>query len=261
MNRLTERIKLIKEGDSFKDRFFILIFSGLSLVFRPFTKEGTRFLFKDVIINTKEGKFLCRKKKDDVSIFMGYDDKIGQNINLEEGTFVDIGSHIGKYTSKIGRKKGTQVISIELMSDNFKVLKRNSALNNLNNVILLNVGCSDKDGKVEVFSPKNGNSTVGNSLISNSSSRRIGLLEVKKLDSIVRELNIKRVDLIKIDVEGAEYEVFNGALETLKKFHPKIVFEISNKKNFLSIISLLNPLGYKIKKIDSSNALAEYVKE
>lgn len=48
----------------------------------------------------------------------------------------------------------------------------------------------------------------------------------RRIDDVVQELALQRVDAIKIDVEGAEVSVLRGALSTLKRFHPKIVVEV-----------------------------------
>ena len=68
------------------------------------------------------------------------------------------------------------------------------------------------------------------------------------LDSIVRKLELKRVDLVKIDVEGAELEVLKGGIETIHRFHPKIIVEVHEwlgvKGN--KIIQLLKKYGYKL---------------
>jgi len=66
-------------------------------------------------------------------------------------------------------------------------------------------------------------------------------------------LKIKKVDLIKIDVEGAESLVLNGALKTLKNSHPKIILEAWDKEHLDKVKEILKPFNYKIKKIDNFN--------
>ena len=48
----------------------------------------------------------------------------------------------------------------------------------------------------------------------------------RPIDDVVRELNLTRVDAMKVDVEGAEVYVLRGTVKTLKRFHPKVVIEI-----------------------------------
>ena len=77
-----------------------------------------------------------------------------------------------------------------------------------------------------------------------------------KLDTIVKRNKIKNIDLIKIDVDGAEADVFNGALKTLRKYRPKLIFEAWDKAHLNKAIKILKPLRYKIKKISSQDYFA-----
>lgn len=256
MNKIVSRLKLIYWGDSLKDKFFLTLFSLLS----PLKKEGTDFLFKDVIINIPYGKFISRKKKDDISIFMGYDDSLKDYLTLKEGVFLDIGSHIGKYAIKVGNELNNsgKVIAIELMPDNYKILKLNIGLNHLGNVIPLNLGCDSEDGEKNIYGSSNNHSTVSYSLLNSDESKFFGIIPVKRIDTIVSEQKLDRLDLIKIDVEGAELSVLNGGLKSFKKFKPRIIIETDREK-IGKIKDLLKPLGYEISEIDGTNLFAKPV--
>ena len=64
---------------------------------------------------------------------------------------------------------------------------------------------------------------------------------------IIDKNNLKRVDFIKIDTEGAEYEILTESIKTIKKFKPAIYCEITRKKN--NIKKLLAKCGYEFFKI------------
>ena len=69
------------------------------------------------------------------------------------------------------------------------------------------------------------------------------------MDSI--DLNIKNIDILKIDVEGYSYEVLQGAKETINKFNPIIQLEVLSRKEEYDksredIIMFLNDLDYKL---------------
>jgi len=73
------------------------------------------------------------------------------------------------------------------------------------------------------------------------------------IDGFVRENNIDRLDLIKIDTDGNELSVLRGAMEVLCDFRPVIVFEIAtylldeNQESFYEdFLKLLTPIGYKV---------------
>jgi hypothetical protein len=81
-------------------------------------------------------------------------------------------------------------------------------------------------------------------------------INVEKLDSIISRLQVRRVDLIKIDVEGAELDVLRGSQRILKDYHPKIICECLSKKSEKEIRKLLKKFKYNIKRVDEENIFA-----
>jgi hypothetical protein len=77
-----------------------------------------------------------------------------------------------------------------------------------------------------------------------------GFVEVplKRLDSVVKELRLKRVDAIKIDVEGAEIQVLKGAVNTITKFRPLIIIEVRNR-NIDEFKQMMENLKYSCEKL------------
>jgi hypothetical protein len=79
----------------------------------------------------------------------------------------------------------------------------------------------------------------------------VQMVSVETLDNIINNLATTRVDVIKIDVEGAELQVLKGATETLKAFRPKIVMEINPSAlaaadtSPLELVDFLNSFDYK----------------
>jgi len=132
-------------------------------------------------------------------------------------------------------------------------LKKNAALNKLNNIHLLNAACFKVDGKIPLFFTNN--YTTLHSIYFRRGYKKI-FVNALKLDTIVSQLKVKNVDLIKIDVEGAEKDVIKGAEVTLHRFHPRIVFEAWDEKRFNQMHCFLRNYNYQIKKIDEENYLA-----
>jgi hypothetical protein len=64
---------------------------------------------------------------------------------------------------------------------------------------------------------------------------------LRRLDSVVEELKLKHVDVIKIDVEGAEIQVLKGAMNTIARFKPFLIIEVRDRNvdEFLQIIERL----------------------
>ena len=72
------------------------------------------------------------------------------------------------------------------------------------------------------------------------------------IDNFVKLNQLARIDFIKIDVEGYEYKVLKGAIETIKKFSPTIILEFNQYSRSLSNINVhefndfIKPLNYNV---------------
>jgi len=174
-------------------------------------------------------------------------------IEMEE-VFIDLGAGIGKYSIIIGNMMGNKgkVIAIEPEPKNFKILKKNIELNSLTNVIPINLACSKNEEKHFFYLDNKG--VQGHSLIKRTKIKKI--IKTKRLDNVLKDLKIKKVDLMKIDVEGAEADVLEGARATLRKNHPKIIFEAWDENYLDKVKKILKAFNYKIKQIAEQNYLA-----
>ena len=169
--------------------------------------------------------------------------KIIPNLLVNCNRAIDIGANVGVWSYWLS-KYAKQVESFEPNPKIFNALK-NIKIKNVNSY---NVALSNKSGSVDLLIPKGskGFSNQGASLSSikvQGEHKRISI-EAKCLD----EYNFLDVDFIKIDVEGHEHEVIEGAQETIKKFKPTMVIEMEEKHNQIPIedqISSVEKLGYK----------------
>ena len=134
-------------------------------------------------------------------------------------TIVDVGAYFGYY-SLIGAKflNGTgRVIAFEPVPRNYQLLLKNIQQNQFKNIVPVQKALSDTKGTRELFldARNYGNCSFSERSVSQSLSPIA--VETVTLDSYLKELAIQRVDLLKIDVEGAEYLVLEGAKETLQQ--------------------------------------------
>lgn len=164
--------------------------------------------------------------------------------NLNIGIFIDIGAHIGKYSIFLS-KYFSKIIAIEPDKNNFNLLSKNVKTNRLENKILpFNIAILDKEKVVWFFEYED---SVKSSIKSSENEMPINKYKVRStsLDKLVEKLGIdtEKIRLIKIDVEGAEFEVIKGAVKTLKNSKPILLIEI--KKNKFKILKLLKHLGYR----------------
>jgi hypothetical protein len=110
--------------------------------------------------------------------------------------------------------------------------------------------------KIPIDTIDSGLSTFGETPLRFRYDNKSGEYEVfevdcKKLDTVVNEMNLKKIDYIKIDTEGSERNILLGAEETLKEYKPSILmeFETQNTSQFgyerEELIELLKSYGYK----------------
>lgn len=140
---------------------------------------------------------------------------------------VDVGAHLGIYTLKVASQVGTsgKIIAIEPNKPNFSLLTQNIKLNNLSNVVPLNVALANEKRKMRLYTHKD----------SRAHSIRVrgelGFDEVEALplDDLLSDLGISKVDLLKINAEGAELMILDGAKDSLDGISRIVVTTHSNE--------------------------------
>lgn len=148
------------------------------------------------------------------------------------GTFMDVGAHIGYYSLWAATIVGPRghVISIEPNPQTLPKLKGNIEASNARMVSVWPVACADKESTLQFYAAPGSN--TGESSFSKENASQEGAapmaysVQARPLDAIVKEAKLERVDVIKIDVEGAEFEVLQGASKTLDTFRPVLIIEL-----------------------------------
>ena len=128
---------------------------------------------------------------------------------LKEGMVcLDIGSNIGYFAtleSKLVGRDG-KVISIEPSPPNFKYLQKNVKLQKINNIETHNIACGDKDGTVKfaVSNRSNWSRVLSENENDSTYNENLTIVEVpiKKIDTFLIENPQKKIDLIRMDIEG-----------------------------------------------------------
>ena len=175
----------------------------------------------------------------------------------------DLGAHIGYYTliaSKYIKENG-KVYAFEPFPINFEKLAVHKKINLLENVIISNAAVAAIDGELS-FS--NNSNDSANTYIENSYMfKNFNHIQVKAvtLDNLVMSGQYLPPDLIKMDVEGAELDVLNGAVGILKKYHPKIFLSTHNCQNqgiHKKCIEFLTNLQYSFRYFDLHKRQTEF---
>ena len=180
-----ERITIIPHGD-----LWILVYRGLRL-FAPKEKNlPPRYLSTIYREYCKDG---FEAERDNVVL--------------------DVGASMGWFTIPATLKVGGtgMVIAVEPEPTNLAFLKVN--VSKLDNVLLVEKCVWNRKGKIKLFA---GPTTLTHSVIRPHFKSNYVWVQADTLDNIVSELGVDKVDFIKIDVEGAELEVLEGAERVLK---------------------------------------------
>src|SRR5919106_5466064 len=191
----------------------------------------------------------------------GRENDIIELFNPAEGNIViDAGAHVGRYTllgSKLVGRSG-KVIAVEPHPGSFQLLKRNLQINaSNNNVITLNCAayCQDMQHLRLFLAGEDCGNTLYNTVMESrdaSSTEKFVSVPALKLDSIVQYAGIQphEINWIKIDVEGAEYEVLQGAQNILSNSKDiAVLIEVHNLQNNEN---LYNPIIDMLKKYEFS---------
>lgn len=153
---------------------------------------------------------------------------------------IDCGSHIGIsviYLSSICND--ASIIAFEPDKNNFALLQRNIKSHNLNNVILKNEAVWKEDEYLNFSTDSN----MGSKLIHNETGFNDKLVKATRLKNIIN----KKVDFLKLDIEGAEYEVLLDIKDNLH-FVEKLFIEYhgsyQQNNELLEILQIINQKGF-----------------
>ena len=213
-------------------------------------------------------------KVDEVELVMNQDDAIvcgALSLGVYEGGFrrllrstlqpgmtvVDVGANIGLYTAIMGKAVGPtgRVIAIEPEVRNSGFIRRTLELNRLANAKVFQVALSNVTGPGLLF--LNEENKADHRIFAKGSKRDSVPVDCYRLDDLLAGEKIERVDVMKIDVQGAEELAIQGALGTLKS-NPRIrVFMefwpwgIANAGgNPRTLLATLRGLGFQIYEIE-----------
>lgn len=162
----------------------------------------------------------------------------------ENDVVIDCGSNMGLF-SVIASQKADCVYAFEPVPATQKYLKR--VIENYANVKLCSYALSDYNG--DALFTSDDESNFSNHMITGNDSESAVRVDVIELDKYVEENQIKQVDFIKADIEGAERAMLRGAKNVLRKFGPKLAiceYHLPDDPEVLeSIIKEANP-KYKV---------------
>lgn len=145
------------------------------------------------------------------------------------GIFVDVGANIGVHTVAAACLVGPEgrVLALEASPLNHELLEANIAANGCQQVVAWQTGVWDGDQSLQVMHLPEG---PGWSYLSEGAPDPKGVafsVPCATLDALVQRAGLSRVDLLKVDVEGAEPHVLRGAAQVLTTLRPDLLLEIN----------------------------------
>lgn len=171
------------------------------------------------------------------------------NYELKPGdVFIDGGAYVGLFTIYASKKVGRRgkVIAFEPHPSNYEKLQKGIKLNDLKNVILISKGIWSEN----TISEFDISSEVGASFFYRHKKRnKLIKVPLVKLDTELEKLGIKKVDFIKMDVEGSEIKAIKGMENTLKNNKINLAIAsyhiVNGEKTYVQLEKILYRLGYE----------------
>lgn len=235
-------------------RIFRVLFFG--------RKESEGYLYPlDVVVENKFGKFFVPANSDMIlTLSTKFEADLIDYFKIKpDSIFLDIGANAGKYSFFVCQNSQNPMIySFEPSPSTFLGLSRNIELNKNSGIKALNIALSDSKGVLQFANSKTktGLSHVvqENELI-DSTFFELTNVKILPLDDFTEtgEIDPLKIDLIKIDVEGHEFEVLKGAESTLKKILPKTRILIETARgtdNSSPLIQFMSGLKFSVKKLN-----------
>ncbi len=225
---------------SFYKWFFILYTDRLVLIsffFKTIFKPN-EFLYK-----VDGSKFWVRKNSSDISIIQEVYKKRVYG-KKPKGVVFDIGANIGAF-SIYASSTSSKVYAFEPELSNYKQLVKNICLNKRSKKIkAFKIAVGNENKKVLIY---NGKFNKGISSVMFKITNKSEVVEMKRLSDLIDELGIQKVDLLKIDIEGKEYDLIYGLPKQKFEKIDKIVLEFHyiDKESYIELKNYLVSIGYK----------------
>lgn len=169
---------------------------------------------------------------------------------IQEGmTVIDVGANVGVYTFSAAKRVGNQgkVIAVEPFSGCVECLTQTCQVNNFDWVTICQGAAGDNNQPVKLLLHQ---ASELNEIISDESEIEGKYEEVNcfTLDGLFEEYSLQTVDWLKLDAEGNEIKVLQGANQVLSQFKPGILYEnvAAGKGNNTEVAEFLQTKGYEL---------------
>lgn len=186
-----------------------------------------------------------------------FETKLFRNTVKTKMTVVDIGANIGFFSVISARRVGDngRVFSFEPEPTNYSFLKKNIEANNFSNITPIHVALSDRSGSIPLFITKDNQGA--HSLVNNRKSHTSISVQTETLDAWINQHGSPVIDVIKMDIEGAEIIALEGMKQVIARsphltifteFFPNAIRRFG--RNPIDMLTTLKQAGFTISIID-----------
>jgi FkbM family methyltransferase len=206
-----------------------------------------------VQLRTSNLKFMVRGKMDIWSLKETLLDRFYERYGfvIREGwTVVDIGGGIGDYSIYAATSHANvRVLAFEPFPDSYRLLQENIKINQISNIESFSQAVSSRDGMMEFSSPSSDPLSIQTTSNPTDIAGVSTSTRAVSLASIPARYNVERIDLLKLDCEGAEYDILIGSDPAVLEKIDRIVMEYHDGITGFTHTDLVNFLtehGYQV---------------
>ena len=219
--------------ENVKDTFGVVHLKDKGYLFDPLSKD-------EILVSKLDLSIICRVSKGhDFSHIYEIFESNTYDLDISNNIVIDVGASNADSSIYFARKGAKMVIGLEPSKESFALGQKNILSNNLTDrVILLNSALSNQLGtSYMVISNQNPN---GNSLSPTTSVKKLGIefdsIEVVKttsIEALLSDYHLDRIDLLKLDCEGCEYNVLESLSDITFAAISRIVLEYHDGLKFI----------------------------
>jgi FkbM family methyltransferase len=170
----------------------------------------------------------------------------------EGGVFLDVGAHIGRWSVRMAAR-ASHVFAVEPNPDTLSVLRKHLAINDITNATIIDCAAWDETCWLELHDD-NQRLSGGSTRVLDPGTMTTGenLVQAVRLDEVAELVGADRIDLVKLDVEGADLHALRGMAHLLAHFRPALLVERHDVYFYYTIdelTGLLTELGYQWREV------------
>jgi FkbM family methyltransferase len=167
-------------------------------------------------------------------------------------TFVDVGANLGEYSLFAAKRLTSgRVLAFEPLPSMQEILRENIALNGLRNIEVFPIGLSSRSETLTIHEFEEAHEGLATFYPGERTSKPSINVPMRTLDEVIGSLGLKRVDFVKMDIEGGELKALQGCRSVIEQFHPVFLVEI-NEETYRAagytvedVVTFFNEVGYK----------------